>query len=88
MPPQLPRVRAASWYHVANRGIERSALFPTSKARDEFVSRLGEIASGFAAELNAYCVLESHYHVLVRGEESELRRAFAWLDGDRYLRPR
>jgi len=68
---------------VANRSIERSSLFPTPETRDEFVSRLGEIAYGFAAEINAYCVLESHYHVLVRGEEPELRRAFAWLDGDR-----
>ena len=39
---------------MANRGIERASLFPTAETRDEFVSRLGEIAYGFAVEVNAY----------------------------------
>jgi len=75
-------VRAASWYHVVNRGADRSLLFPTAVARDEFVGVLGEIAYGFAVEVNAYCAMESHYHVLARGDEADLRRAFLKLDAD------
>jgi len=61
---------------VVIRGIDRSSLFPTPEARDEFVSTLERIAYRFAVEFHAYCAMETHYHVLARGEESELRRAF------------
>ena len=82
MPRQLPVVRAPTWYHVVNRGIDGSSLFPTPDARDRFVSALERIAYRFAVELHAYCVMESHYHVLARAEESELRRAFDELDSE------
>ena len=56
----LPIVRAGGWYHVVNRGIERSVLFPTSEAKDGFVLALGGIAYDFAVEVHAYCAMESH----------------------------
>jgi REP element-mobilizing transposase RayT len=80
VPRQLPIVRAASWYHVVNRGVDDSSLFPTPEARNGFVSALERIAYDFAVELHAYCAMESHYHALARAEESELRRAFEELD--------
>ena len=86
LPRKLPIVRAASWFHVVNRGIDHSSLFPTPEARDGFVSTLERIAYRFAVELHAYCVMESHYHVLARAEESELRRAFDELNTEYSLR--
>ena len=65
---------------MVNRGIDGSSLFPTPEARDGFVSALERIAYRFAVELHAYCVMESHYHVLARAEEAEWRRAFDELD--------
>jgi len=76
----LPIVRAGAWYHVVNRGISQSLLFPTAGAKDGFILALGEIAYGSAVEVHAYCAMESHYHVLARGEEPELRKAFSQLD--------
>lgn len=81
MSPQLPLVRAASWYHAFNRGLEGASLFPTDEARDTFVAALAHIAHHFTVELHAYCAMETHYHVLARAEESELRRAFDEIDG-------
>jgi REP element-mobilizing transposase RayT len=77
---QLPLVRAASWYHGFNRGTDGSSLFPTSAARDGFVCALERIAHRFAVELHAYCAMETHYHLLARAEEPELRRAFDEID--------
>jgi len=76
----LPKVRAASWYHAVNRGVERAVLFATSKARDDFVRTLGEIAYTFPVEIHAYCAMQNHYHLLARAEESDLRRALVRLD--------
>jgi len=65
---------------VANRAIDQSALFPSVEAKDGFVRALGEIAYGFAIEVHAYCAMESHYHVLARGQERELRRGLSHLE--------
>lgn len=80
MPRRLPIVRAATWFHVVNRGLDGSLLLPTPAARDGFVSALEQIACRFAVELHAYCAMESHYHVLARAEESDLCVAFDELD--------
>jgi REP element-mobilizing transposase RayT len=85
LPPQLPIVRAATWYHLVNRGLDGSSLFPTPEARDRFVSALERIAYRFVIELHAYCVMETHYHVLARAEEAELRRAFDALNTESAL---
>ena len=71
----LPIVRAGGWYHVTNRGVDGSALFPTVEAKEGFILALGEIAYGFAVEVHAYCAMENHFHLLARGLEPELRQA-------------
>lgn len=76
----LPLVRAATWYHGCNRGLDDAPLLPTPDARDAFVSALGHVARHFVVELHAYCAMETHYHVLARAEEVELRRALDEID--------
>ena len=80
--PSLPFVRAANWYHVSKRGIDRASLFPSPGDRDGFVRSLGHIAHDFAVELHAFCAMDNHYHVLARASEADLRRALAALDSD------
>jgi putative transposase len=76
----LPIVRAGGWYHVINRGVNGSALFPTPAAATAFVLRLGEIAMRFGIEIHAYCVMGNHYHLLARAPEDELLRAIVILE--------
>ena len=76
----LPVVRAGGWYHITNRGVETSVLLPTPEARDRLILALGAIAYDFALEVHAYCAMETHYHLLARGEERELRRALSRLE--------
>lgn len=82
MPRPLPLVRAGGWYHVVNRSVDESPLFPTARAKDDFILALGEVAYAFAVEFHAYCAMESHYHLLARAEEAELRRAVSRLETD------
>jgi len=76
----LPIVRSGEWYHVVNRGVERCRLFTTGRGAAAFVSGLGGISKQFAVEVHAYCVVGSHYHLLVRAQEEELRRAVQKLE--------
>ncbi len=80
LPRPLPTVRAGGWYHVTNRGVGRSVLFPTTRAKDAFLAGLGEATHRFAVEIHAYCVMESHYHLLARAQEEQLRRAIDQLE--------
>ena len=80
MARSLPVVRAGAWYHVVNRGVDRTLLLPTPAAAETFVTDLGQIAECFSVEIHAYCTMGSHYHFLTRGEEPELLRAVAQLE--------
>ena len=76
----LPVVRAGAWYHVVNRGVDRTPLMPRPEAAARFVTDLGKIAECFSVEIHAYCTMGNHYHLLARGEEAELLRAVAQLE--------
>ena len=76
----LPIVRAGAWYHVTNRALKGSALFPTPRRADAFVTSLGEIAEQFAVEIHSYCAMGNHYHLLVRAQEDELLQAITKLE--------
>ena len=80
MPRKLPVVRAGAWYHVTQRGLEGSTLFPTAPEADAFVTRLGQIAEQFPVEIHAFCAMGTHYHLLVRAQECELREAIKDLE--------
>ena len=82
LPRALPTVRAGCWCHIVNRGLNGFVLFPTPAAMQEFVEQLGRIAFEFQLEIHAYCVMGTHYHLLVRGPEDEIPRAVASLETD------
>ncbi len=70
---------AGSWHHVVNRGIAKRVMFETRSDVRYFLSRLArEVRSG-RIEVHSYCVMMTHFHLLVRspiGEMSEaMRRA-------------
>jgi REP element-mobilizing transposase RayT len=60
--------------------LNGSALFPTPREADAFVTALGEIAERFAVEIHSYCAMGNHYHLLVRAQEDELLQAIAKLE--------
>ena len=57
-------------------------LFPSPESANRFVERIGLAASRFAVEVNAFCVMGTHYHLLVRAREDELREAIESLEQD------
>ena len=80
MARRLPIVRVGAWYHVTNRGLNGSTLFPTTQETEAFVTSIGEMAERFAVEIHAFCAMGTHYHLLVRAHEGELRRAIKELE--------
>lgn len=70
---------SGSWHHVINRGLAKRPLFEDRVDIRFFLSRLAREVRRGRLELHSWCVLTTHFHLLVRspvGEVSEaLRRS-------------
>ena len=64
-----------SWHHAGNRGIAKRPLFETRDDKRFFLARfIRQIRLG-RLELHAYCLMTTHFHVLVRSPIGELSEA-------------
>lgn len=70
-----------AWYHVMNRGAGFRKVFETPQHRRLFLSLLGETVETFGLEIHAYCLMETHYHLLVCSPRGEISRAMRHLNG-------
>ncbi len=61
--PRGPRLDAPGvLHHVMARGIMRHAIFRDNRDRDDFVRRLGALASSRAFQVYARALLPNHFH--------------------------
>lgn len=70
-----------AWYHVMNRGAGRKRVFKTDEQREYFLAVLGETCKRFNAEWHAYCLMDNHYHLLVRTPNGNLQRIMRHVNG-------
>ena len=70
-----------AWYHVINRGAGRQPVFTTDEQRRYFLSLLADTYDRFNAEWHAYCLMDNHYHLLVRTPEANLQRIMRHING-------
>lgn len=66
-------------YHVTNRGVNRQTVFFGDEDRVEFGRLLGEIFERFGIEVHGYCLMDNHYHLLVRCPDAGLSDAMQHL---------
>ena len=67
-------------YHVLNRGNGRRVLFGKDADFAAFIKLLGEALARFPVDLLAYCVMNNHWHLLLRPRTDDaLPRMMAWL---------
>lgn len=57
---------AGAWYHITCRGNERARIFRSDKDRHKFLELLDERAQEFSLEVHGYCVMDNHFHFLLR----------------------
>ncbi len=74
MPRQARLDVPGSLHHIIVRGIERRRIVDDDKDRDDFVNRLGEIASDTDTIIYAWSLLTNHAHFLLRSSEIGISR--------------
>lgn len=81
MPRPLRIEYPGAWYHVMNRGINRMLIFEVDAHREMFLQLLNEISILFQVEIHSYCLMDNHYHILIRTTLANLGRAMRHLNG-------
>src|ERR1700722_14362351 len=81
MPRPLRLEYEDAWYHVMNRGAGRKDIFKTDEHRNIFLDLLGQANKLFGAEFHAYCLMDNHYHLLIKTPRANLSRIMRHING-------
>jgi len=70
-----------AWYHVMNRGRRGEAIFITDEDRGIFLELLKEVVEQWNVKVAAYCLLTTHYHLLVQTPDANVSRCMRHING-------
>jgi REP element-mobilizing transposase RayT len=68
-------------YHVTARGVARCPIFHDDSDRRRFLERLRRIAGELEWTCFSYCLMTTHYHLLVGGNLEQLSKGMQRLHG-------
>jgi len=68
-------------YHVTARGNAGADIYLEDSDRERFLEILGNSVERFRWICHAYCLMDSHYHLLVETPEPNLSRGMQYLNG-------
>jgi REP element-mobilizing transposase RayT len=68
-------------HHITSRGNERRPIFRSDGDRIAFLDLLGKTAERFGWLVYAYCLMTSHFHLMIKTPEATLSRGMHWLNG-------
>jgi len=74
----VDRHRAESpgaWHHVMNRGVARRTVIEGRRDAEELLAGVQCVVEDGLLEVHAYCLMSTHFHMLVRSPCGELSRA-------------
>ena len=81
--PRIPRSEQPDGYfHVATRGVARMAIYRDDQDRRGFLSLLAHAVSSFDWECLAFCLMTTHYHLVVDTTRENLSAGMQLLNGD------
>ena len=70
-----------AWYHVMNRARRGQDLFLDKVDMGTFLDLLKETATMFNLKVSAYCLMPTHYHLLVQTPDANLDRCMRHING-------
>ena len=74
MPRPLRPIDSGLIYHVINRGNNRQEVFRKPADFEAFLTALGDLKERKPFELYGYCLLNNHFHLLIRPLETTISR--------------
>ena len=74
----LPEVGA---YHVASRGTNHGDIYLDDIDRKSFMTILGRVVATHEWKCHAFCLMTTHYHLIVETDQPNLSRGMRRLNG-------
>jgi REP element-mobilizing transposase RayT len=68
-------------FHIATRAVERTPAFFDDVDRIGFLRLLGECVRRFDWDMYAYCLMTTHYHLVLRAAQDALSEGMQRLNG-------
>jgi putative transposase len=68
-------------YHVTARGVDRSLIVRDEIDRDALHELVIKAQRRFGLRYDAYCLMSSHFHLIVRATLTSLSAGMHWLNG-------
>lgn len=81
MPRPLRIEYENAFYHVMNRGRESQMIFHDDAYYRAFLDTLAEAQQRFKCIIHAYCLMGSHYHLLIETPNANLSRVMRHVNG-------
>jgi putative transposase len=80
--PRPPRIQApGALYHITSSGNTGRTLFRDDEERADFLDIVGGVVTARGWMCRSYCVLSTHYHLLVETPEPDLAAGMQYLNG-------
>ncbi len=80
MPYPLRSFTPGGVYQLTARGTNDEALLRCSLDGPDFVALLSRVASRFTLDVLAWCLMTTHYHLLVRTRSGDVSHAMQYLN--------
>src|SRR6266481_2379458 len=72
---------AGGIYHVMNRGDRREPIFRDDRDRERFIETLGEACRKTGWEVQAWCLMNNHFHLVIETPQANLVAGMKWFLG-------
>ncbi|MGH7478467.1 MAG: transposase [Candidatus Methylomirabilales bacterium] len=70
-----------AYYQIMNRGLARQRVFSDRVDRLTFIELLADCHEMWSVRVYAYCLLDTHYHLLLETPDDNLARVMRHLNG-------
>jgi REP element-mobilizing transposase RayT len=64
--PRQPRLDTAGYYHIINRGVNRTNVFYSAFDKEQFLKILCKACQIYKVVIHDYCLMDNHYHLLLQ----------------------
>jgi REP element-mobilizing transposase RayT len=69
-----------AFYHTINRGNAGEKIFKNKGDRKKFLEYVEKAVERFSIIIHAYCLMDTHYHILMETPEPNLSVAVQWIN--------
>lgn len=70
-----------AFHHIMNRGIQGEKIFKDTRGKEFFLNLLKEKSRLLKIKIYAYCILDSHYHIILQNNSGKMSEFAKQING-------